>query len=195
MAEVRDFKHFVDQGGFRAAFSEFEDLDAFEANVDSPRASEDKAPSPIWLKGSPFLGLESYRFEHAAIFFGRSNAIKTAVEQLADNAQAGRPFLLVVGASGAGKSSLAQAGIVPALCTRGVVPESGQWRRAVMHPGGHPEGPFAALAEALTGSEALPELLAGHDLAALAHHLEASATSWRERRPRRSMPISCPMNK
>jgi WD40 repeat protein len=176
MAEVRDFKHFVDQGGFRAAFSEFEDLDAFEANVDSPRASEDKAPSPIWLKGSPFLGLESYRFEHAAIFFGRSNAIKTAVEQLADNAQAGRPFLLVVGASGAGKSSLAQAGIVPALCTRGVVPESGQWRRAVMHPGGHPEGPFAALAEALTGSEALPELLAGHDLAALAHHLEASAT-------------------
>jgi WD40 repeat protein len=181
-------KHFVDHGSFRAAFSEFEDLEAFEAKLDrdlrrlierrvgSRPATEDKAPSPIWLKGSPFLGLESYRFEHAPIFFGRSNAIKTAVEQLVDNAQAGRPFLLVVGASGAGKSSLAQAGIVPALCTRGVVPRSGQWRRAVMHPGGHPEGPFAALAEALTGSEALPELLAGHDLAALAHHLEASAT-------------------
>ena len=72
--------------------------------------------------GSPFRGLETYRFEHAPIFFGRSEATKTAVEHLLDNTDAERPFLLVLGASGAGKSSLAQAGIVPSLGVRGVVP-------------------------------------------------------------------------
>jgi tetratricopeptide (TPR) repeat protein len=81
----------------------------------------------------------------------------------------------VLGASGAGKSSLAQAGIVPALAVRGVVPGVGAWRRAVIRPGGHPGGPFMALAAGLAADDALPELLAGQDTSALARHLEAAA--------------------
>jgi tetratricopeptide (TPR) repeat protein len=178
-------RYFVNQGEFRAAFWQFEDLSSFEQRLDSDlrrlierriaalRISS-RTSAPTWLKGSPFRGLETYRFEHAPIFFGRSDATKTAVEHLVENADAGRPFLLILGASGSGKSSLAQAGVVPALHVRGVVRRVGEWRRAVMRPTQDPAGPFASLATALTASEALPELLKGRDAAALGRHLEAS---------------------
>ena len=180
-------RHFVDHGEFRAAFGEFENLDGFEAKLEGDlrrlierriaalQAQPDKAVSPTWLKGSPFRGLEIYRFEHAPIFFGRSEATKTAVEQLVENAEAGRPSLLVLGASGSGKSSLVQAGIVPVLGVRGVVAGVGERRRAVIRPGGHPGGPFMALAAAFADDDALPEVLKGQDIAALARHLEKAA--------------------
>jgi WD40 repeat protein len=180
-------RHFVDRGEFRAAFGEFESLDEFEAKLEGDlrrlierrivalTGKSETAASPTWLKGSPFRGLETYRFEHAPIFFGRSEATKTSVEHLVENAEAGRPFLLVLGASGSGKSSLAQAGIVPSLGVRGVVDGVGEWRRAVVRPGGHPGGPFMALAAALTDSAALPELLTGQAVGALAKHLEVAA--------------------
>jgi hypothetical protein len=179
---------FVNQGEFRAAFSAFSDLDAFEAKLEADLRSlverrvrslvetGQGAVAATWLEGSPFRGLEAYRFEHAQIFFGRSSVTKMAVEQLSAGADASRPFLLVLGASGAGKSSLAQAGIVPALTGRGIVSQVGLWRRSVVRPASHPAGPFVALAEALVGNTALPELLTtGQDTAALARHLRASA--------------------
>src|SRR5213079_75116 len=96
------------------------------------------------------------------------------VEQLTGHPEDGRAFLLILGASGAGKSSLAQAGVLPALVGRGIVPGVGLWRRAVMRAG-NPEGPFAALAEALTAKEAIPALLtSGQDIATLGRHLKAS---------------------
>jgi WD40 repeat protein len=180
---------FVNRGEFRAGFSEFSSLDEFEdkleqnlrslfdRRVQALRDQNEGAPAPVWTQGSPFRGLESYRFEHAPIYFGRSAVTKIAVEQLTGNAERGCAFLLILGASGAGKSSLAQAGILPSLSGRGIVPEIGLWRWAVMRPAGHREGPFAALAEALTSKTALPELLTinRQDTAALARHLRASA--------------------
>jgi stress-induced morphogen/tetratricopeptide (TPR) repeat protein len=180
-------RHFVDRGEIRAAFADFDDLDNFELKLENDlrRLIERRAgqassgtvtsASATWLTGSPFRGLETYLFEHAPIFFGRSDATKTAVENLVEAAEGERPFLLVLGASGAGKSSLAQAGIVPALTVRGVVPSVGQWRHAVVRPGGHPGGPFMALATGLSGLRALPEMLNGQDLTALAEHLRTAA--------------------
>ena len=178
---------FVDQGHFRAAFSTFENLDGFETKLESDlrhliegriRALADAnlaAPESVWLSGSPFRGLEPYRFEHAPIYFGRSAKTREVVEKLTENAEHGRAFLLILGASGAGKSSLAQAGVLPALTGRGIVPGVGLWRRAVMQPGSHPHGPFAALAEALVTKTALPQLVSEkQDAAALARHLKAS---------------------
>ena len=181
-------RYFVNQGEFRAAFWQFEDLRDFEQRLESDlrrlierriaglRIDTEKSLASTWFKGTPFRGLETYRFEHAPIFFGRSDATKTAVEHLVENAESGRPFLLILGASGAGKSSLAQAGVVPALGVRGVVRGVGEWRRAIMRPAQDPGGPFASLAAALSADEAFPELLKGQDVAAFGRHLEASVT-------------------
>ena len=68
----------------------------------------------IWMQ-APFQGLEYYEFEHAPIFFGQDQALTKAMVQLSANASSGLPFLLVLGASGSGKSSLVKAGIVPKL--------------------------------------------------------------------------------
>src|SRR5262249_53772728 len=83
----------------------------------------------------------------------------------------GTPFLLIVGASGAGKSSLARAGLIPRLTTPGVVETVDLWRAARMKPGDGQAGPLAAMANAL--SEALPELKQGDfpTPASLADHL------------------------
>ncbi|HVA40922.1 MAG TPA: AAA family ATPase, partial [Candidatus Binataceae bacterium] len=179
-------RHFLNRGMFKAAFNEFDNLDGFEAKLESDLRSliearvttrrEGVASAPVWSTGSPFRGLDNYCYEHRAVFFGRSAATKTAVEQLTDNADKGRAFLLILGASGAGKSSLAQAGVLPAFVgRRGIVPGVGLWRWAVMRPARHPDGPFAALAEALVADHGLPELLApGQNAAALARHLAAS---------------------
>jgi tetratricopeptide (TPR) repeat protein len=181
-------RYFVNQGEFRAAFWQFEDLGDFEQRLDLDlrrlierriadlRTDTEKPFTATWYKGNPFRGLETYRFEHAAIFFGRSDATKTAVEHLVENAECGRPFLLILGASGAGKSSLAQAGVVPALGVRGVVRGVGEWRRAIMRPAQDPGGLFASLAAALSAEEALPELLRAQDVAGFSRHLEASVT-------------------
>ncbi len=179
---------FLNRGQFRAAFNEFTDLDDFERRLEHDlknlierrikalRAKEYGAPAATWYAGSPFRGLESYRFEHAPIFFGRSAMIRAAVERVTSNAERGRAFLLLLGASGVGKSSLAQAGVLPALTARGIVPEVGLWRRSVLSPSGHSAGPFMALAEALLNHSALPELLSPtQDASALARHLRAAA--------------------
>ena len=178
-------RHFVERGMFKAAFSEFSGLDEFEAKLErdlrrliEERIAAQREQGPRRVHPSnPFRGLDIYRYEDRAIFFGRSAVIKTAVEQLSANAEHGRAFLLILGASGAGKSSLAHAGVVPALTgERGVVPQVGMWRRAAMRPAGQVGGPFPALAQALVAKEALPELLApGQDSAALARHLAAAA--------------------
>jgi len=58
-----------------------------------------------------------------------------------DAAERGAPFLIVVGASGSGKSSLARAGLVPRLTVPGVVPAVDAWRVAAMRPTELPQGP------------------------------------------------------
>jgi tetratricopeptide (TPR) repeat protein len=113
---------------------------------------------PIELKGSPFRGLAAFGVKHAPVFFGRSRDIARAVDAWKDAAARGSPFLLVVGASGAGKSSLARAGLVPRLTASGVVPTVDLWRVAVMHPSEAPEGPIMSLARRLFDDQQdLPE--------------------------------------
>ena len=69
------------------------------------------------------------------------------------------PFLLVIGASGSGKSSLLRAGLMPRLTMPGAIPEVDLWRSVVITPG---RDPFVSLAEALFADAALgAELRAG----------------------------------
>jgi tetratricopeptide (TPR) repeat protein/energy-coupling factor transporter ATP-binding protein EcfA2 len=58
----------------------------------------------------PYLGLNAFREENSEYFFGRRRLIEEMVEHLRENR-----LLAVLGPSGSGKSSLALAGVLPAL--------------------------------------------------------------------------------
>ena len=64
----------------------------------------------------PFKGLHYFDQNDAAIFFGREREIGDAKELLEQARRYGETgLLLVLGASGSGKSSLVRAGLVPRL--------------------------------------------------------------------------------
>src|SRR5215468_8658694 len=79
-------------------------------------------------KSSPFRGLNVFDFEHAPIFHGRTRAIGEVLEALEGQVRAQRPFVLVVGASGSGKSSLVRAGVLPLLTQPETIEGIGLWR-------------------------------------------------------------------
>jgi Novel STAND NTPase 1 len=113
-----------------------------------------------YWKSNPFRGMLLFDFEHAPVFHGRTKAVGEVLDALKKQASAKKPFVLVLGASGSGKSSLVRAGVLPLLTEIGTVVGDGPWRRAVTRPGpgGTSGDPFDALAVALLGKGALPEL-------------------------------------
>ena len=67
----------------------------------------------------PYPGIHAFEAEDAAIYFGRDDETRAVIEKLdARRTQGGARFLLVIGASGAGKSSLLKAGLLPQLKRR-----------------------------------------------------------------------------
>jgi WD40 repeat protein len=97
----------------------------------------------------PYQGLAAFSDADAAYFFGRERLTSELCDGLAGRLAGGGP-LAVLGPSGSGKSSLVQAGLLPAL-RRGElrVPGSHSWPPLIMTPGEHP---MLALATALHGS-------------------------------------------
>src|ERR1700733_2467661 len=152
----------TERGHFKAAFNPYSSEDDFEAQLEKllRKWIADKVAGgrvvrwPIAVKGSPFRGLAAFGAKHAPVFFGRSHDTTRAVDLWREAASRGSPYLLVVGASGSGKSFLARAGLVPRLTTPGVIKDVDVWRIAVMRPGDSPTGPFMALAAALMQDEA-----------------------------------------
>ena len=109
-----------EQGHFKAAFQTFGNADEFERQGEQLlRQWLDShgllGPRLLWsrAKGSPFRGLAPFEAEHTAIFFGRDRVIDEACRRLVAAVERATPFLLIVGASGVGKSSLARAGLHP----------------------------------------------------------------------------------
>ncbi len=170
-------------GSFQAAFHAFETPADFEEQLENHvrRLVERRlatagsgrgapAEAPLWTRGSPFRGLETFEFEHATVFCGRTRASSDILDRLRRQAADERAFVLVLGMSGCGKSSLVRAGVLPQLTQPGVIEGIGLWRRAVARPGDGPD-PFRALAAALLDEDALPELAAGTDAETLAGDL------------------------
>ena len=88
----------------------------------------------------PYRGLEPFRPEHAPFFFGREAQIDWLLEnRLTPMGRSGHAqrFLAILGPSGSGKSSLALAGLVPAL-RAGEVEGSATWPIAILRPGYDP---------------------------------------------------------
>ena len=127
------------------------------------RRRDAAALAGAWPEKSPFRGLEPFRFQDQPIFFGRAEATRNVLDRLVKNAENGRPFLLILGADGVGKTSLVHAGLIPSLVNPNSVFGIASWRRVLMRPAEHPEGPLAAFADALMSADGLPELAeAGH---------------------------------
>ena len=88
----------------------------------------------------------------------------------------GAAFMLVLGASGSGKSSLVRAGLLPDLVAPGVVAGVSTWRHVIIDPAQLAPDLFAGLAAALMRERALPELAAlGYQETEVAAQLRAGA--------------------
>ena len=68
---------------------------------------------------SPYPGIHAFEAEDAAIYFGRDDETRAVIERLdARRTQGGARLLVVIGASGSGKSSLLRAGVLPQIARR-----------------------------------------------------------------------------
>ena len=102
------------------------------------------------MSHNPYPGLRPFRPDEAHLFFGRESQVDAMVDRLAASR-----FLVVVGSSGCGKSSLVNCGLRPAL-QRGVLARAGSaWRIASFRPG---VDPVRELAEALAAPGLLFDL-------------------------------------
>lgn len=101
-----------------------------------------------WAAGSPFPGLVPFAAEQAAVFFGRDRALAKLIQAIGRQLRAELHFVLLVGTSGSGKSSLLQAGLLPALLRRGGVDGCQALAEASFAPG-HEADNLARLAAAL----------------------------------------------
>jgi WD40 repeat protein len=106
-----------------------------------PAAAEDVGdvvPSVLDAGFCPYMGLAAYDITDAALFFGRERLTSTLVGRLAERFDDPRP-LVVLGASGSGKSSVLRAGLLTAV-RRGdlALPGSAAWPQVVISPGTRP---------------------------------------------------------
>ncbi|MFE9325628.1 AAA family ATPase [Nocardia sp. NPDC052278] len=96
--------------------------------------------------GCPYLGLTSYRKQHRDLFFGRTRSTAELVDLVQGAAADADGVVVLIGASGAGKSSLLAAGLIPAV--------TDNWSTATMTPGARP---LRALAKAFHADSTIAE--------------------------------------
>jgi WD40 repeat protein/transcriptional regulator with XRE-family HTH domain len=108
-------------------------------------------PEPIGTEACPYPGLAAFGPQEARWFFGRDQATSELISRLDDRLARGG-VLAVVAPSGAGKSSLLAAGLIPALA-RGALPGSGAWPVVATTPGAHPLAALAARLAERTGAD------------------------------------------
>lgn len=175
---IANWFHDTEDGSLKAAFHPFESPSDFEQVLERhlrkivmralpELGGREAAATAVWKKGSPFRGLQTFDYEHAPVFFGRTRAIADVLESLRRQAAAGRAFVMILGMSGGGKSSLARAGVLPMLSQPGVIEGVGLWRRAIFRPSDVRGDLFLGLATALLREPGIrlegtsPEELAG----------------------------------
>jgi WD40 repeat protein len=128
------------------------DLKAWETLWSQALASSpDPSPKDTerWAREGPYLGLAAYKQEQADLFFGRGVLVSKLLESVADRLE--HPGLLVVsGASGAGKSSLLHAGLLPALAAEELGEEVARWPVQVMTPTAAPMDELARVLASLS---------------------------------------------
>ncbi|MEA3511181.1 MAG: BTAD domain-containing putative transcriptional regulator, partial [Actinomycetota bacterium] len=102
-------------------------------------ASGDIGTPAVAVSHNPYKGLRAFSEADAGDFFGREELVSELVPRLSAS---GPGCLVLVGASGIGKSSIVNAGLIPAL-REGAIDDSDHWHIVKMHPGVHPYGELA----------------------------------------------------
>jgi WD40 repeat protein/tetratricopeptide (TPR) repeat protein len=167
-------RYFQDGNFFTAAVNEYRTLGEFEDKLSLGLRSyllehagigEAGAKRVARYSGQPYLGLSAFDFDDAQVFYGRTAQVGAVIDSLqmqemeaAGSPDASRRFVLLLGASGSGKSSLARAGVLPMLIQPGVIEGAQLWRRCICKPGDAQGDPLLSLASALLLENALPEL-------------------------------------
>jgi tetratricopeptide (TPR) repeat protein len=99
------------------------------------------------ILSNPFPGLRPFEPDEDHLFFGREEEIDELLRRLRTTR-----FLLVVGSSGTGKSSLVRSGLIPALQSGFMLKAGSNWRVMIFRPG---DDPIGNLAGALDTPDAL----------------------------------------
>ena len=120
---------------------------------DGPAAGESLAAGEnlVWL-GCPYLGLVPFEERDARVFYGRGELVAQLAQRLAEQLD-GTGMLLVAGESGAGKSSLLSAGLMPWLAAGALGPGSERWPRRVIRPTGSPLRELAIVLAEVAGAD------------------------------------------
>ncbi len=167
-------RYFQDGNFFTAAVNEYRTLGEFEDKLSLGLRSyllehvgiqESGAKRVARYSGQPYLGLSAFDFDDAQVFYGRTAQVGAVIESLqvqemeaAGSPDASRRFVILLGASGSGKSSLARAGVLPMIIQPGVIEGAQLWRRCICKPGDAQGDPLLSLATDLLQDCALPEL-------------------------------------
>jgi len=120
-------------------------------------AREGMAPGTghqVAQRAPPYRGLLPFGESDAEVFYGRERLSAELAAKLAARASRGG-LVVVTGASGAGKSSLLRAGLLPILARGQQVPGSDWWPRIVMTPTKDPLTELATRLAAVGGPDAL----------------------------------------
>ena len=128
-------------------------------------AAEAAGLRPGAVTGSPYCGLAAFEEQDAAFFFGREAATTQVLERMSLHL-AGTGLLMVSGVSGAGKSSLLRAGVLPRIRAAGLAaaPGAASWPCVLFTP---TRAPLDELALRVA-------LLAGTDVSAVRRGLDTS---------------------
>jgi WD40 repeat protein len=129
-------------------------------NYASPPTADAVMPPPLAIVAgkvdSPYRGLNAFTERDAPFFFGRETATQQVLDRISECAD-GTGMLVVSGASGAGKSSLLHAGVLPRLRGEGIaaVPGSKSWPYVPLTPGRTPLDTLAVeMARRIPGANA-----------------------------------------
>ncbi|MER7213711.1 WD40 repeat domain-containing protein [Streptosporangium sp. NPDC000239] len=119
-----------------------EHLSELMARQPAASASAPNARDTVWTGGCPYQGLAPFGPAQAGVFYGRGQA--TAQLKAMVTAHRDDGLIVVTGASGAGKSSLLHAGLLPALiapasaAVSSADPDRAGWTPVAFTPGQRP---------------------------------------------------------
>jgi WD40 repeat protein/transcriptional regulator with XRE-family HTH domain len=107
------------------------------------------------VTASPYRGLAVFKEQHAAFFFGRDTAAREVLDRMSRR-PGGAGLLVVSGFSGAGKSSLLRAGVLPRIRQSGLAaaPGAASWPCLVFTPTRDPLDELALRVAPLAGADA-----------------------------------------